>query len=141
MAAASVTFRPDFCGLDRKNKSFIKIIVLNIWLLGVFWPLSGFSEDSGKAEQIIAASKAATGGANWDQIKTWRETGTLTLGGLEGTYEAWFNFPEMRSAEVYTLGPTKGSEGWNGTVSWSTDASDQLRIETSRQAIANAIKG
>jgi hypothetical protein len=88
----------------------------------------------------FAASKAATGGTNWDEVKTWRETGKITLGGLEGTYEAWFDFPDVRTALTFKLGPAKGAQGWNGKESWSTDASNQLRVETSQEAIANAVK-
>jgi hypothetical protein len=148
--------------------SFSKIAVLSGFLVGVLWPFSGFAQEarkaasspspssdvapspplamsdklatSGKAEQIIAASKAATGGATWDETKTWRETGKITEGGLEGTYEAWLDLPDLRTAQTYKLGPVKGSAGWNGKQSWSTDNSDQLRIETSQAAIASAIK-
>src|ERR1700730_2769211 len=117
-----------------------RITILSGLLLGAFCPLAGYAQESGKAEEIIAASKAATGGANWDQIKTWQETGKIVQGGLEGTYQAWVDFPKVLTAEVFKLGPVKGSAGWNGKESWSTDSSDQLRIETSQAAIANAIK-
>jgi hypothetical protein len=117
-----------------------RITILSGLLLGAFCPLAGYAQESGKAEEIIAASKAATGGANWDQIKSWQETGKIIQGGLEGTYQAWVDFPSVVTAEVFKLGPIKGSAGWNGKESWTTDSSDQLRIETSRAAIANAIK-
>ena len=93
-----------------------------------------------QSNKIIEAAKAAAGGANWDTVKTWNETGTLSAGGIEGTYEIWLDMPGVRGAQSYVLGPAKGSEGWNGKVAWSTDASDQLRIETSRESIANAVK-
>ena len=116
------------CGLksDERMSSFSKIAVLSGFLVGVLWPFSGFAQEarkaasspspssdvapspplamsdklatSGKAEQIIAASKAATGGATWDETKTWRETGKITEGGLEGTYEAWLDLPDLRTA-------------------------------------------
>jgi hypothetical protein len=90
--------------------------------------------------KIIEASKAATGGKKWDEIKFWHETGKLSVGGIDGKYEAWLDLPDLRGAQIYNLGPAKGSQGWNSEVSWSTDASDQLRIETSSESIANAIK-
>ena len=121
--------------------TFYKFCTWSSALLALLWPLSSFSEEAGKAEQIIAASKAASGGANWDQIKTWHETGTMSVGGLNGTYEVWVDFPDVLSATAFKLGPAKGSQGWNGKESWTTDTSDQLRIETSQAAIANAIKG
>jgi hypothetical protein len=121
-------------------RSLSKIIALGGSLLGTLWPFAGFTQEVAKAQQIIEASKAASGGAAWDEIKTWRETGKIMQGGLEGTYEAWLDLPDLRTAETYKLGLVKGSEGCNGKQSWSTDSSDQLRIETSRAAIASAIK-
>jgi hypothetical protein len=121
-------------------KTSAKFSVFVTLLLGAFSPFSSYAQEAGKAEQIIAASKAATGGANWDQIKSWQETGKITQGGLEGTYQAWVDFPKVLTAEVFKLGPVKGSAGWNGKESWSTDSNDQLRIETSQAAIAAAIK-
>src|SRR5260370_13533609 len=109
-------------------------------VLGAFLAFSGYAQEAGKAEQIIAASKGATGGGNWYQSKSWKEGGKMTEGGLEGTYQAWVDFPKVLTAEVFKLGPVKGSAGWNGKESWSTDSSDQLRIETSQAAIANEIK-
>jgi PDZ domain len=94
-----------------------------------------------RTNRIIEAGKAATGGTKWDGVKIWHETGTLSVGGIAGTYETWLDLPDIHGAQIYILGPTKGSQGWNGKVSWSTDASDQLRVETSRASIANAVKG
>jgi hypothetical protein len=93
-----------------------------------------------QTNRIIQAAKAATGGTKWDALKIWHETGTLSAGGIDGTYETWLDLPDVHGAQTYILGPTKGSQGWNGKVAWSTDASDQLRIETSRESIAGAIK-
>jgi hypothetical protein len=93
-----------------------------------------------QGNKIIEAAKAAAGGTSWDTMKTWHEAGTLSVGGIDGTYEIWLDLPGVRGAQTYILGPTKGSQGWNGKVSWSTDASNQLRIETSRESIASAVK-
>jgi membrane-associated protease RseP (regulator of RpoE activity) len=121
-------------------KIFVKCGVLSVLLSGLFCPLTAVSQESGKAEQILAASKAAIGGAAWDQIKTWHETGKVTQGGLEGSYESWSDLADVRTAGVYKIGPAKGSQGWNGKQAWSTDSSDQVRIETSHASIAAAIK-
>jgi hypothetical protein len=102
--------------------------------------LSAEEQIDDQAAKIIEASKAASGGAKWDKIKFWHETGTLSAGGIEGKYQAWLDLPSIRGAQTYTLGPSKGSQGWNGSESWSTDPSDQVRVETSRQAIAGAVK-
>jgi hypothetical protein len=103
-------------------------------------PVLAEEHSTEQTDKIIAAAKTAAGGANWDSIKTWHETGTLSVGGIDGTYEIWLDLPGVRGAQTYSLGPAKGSQGWNGKVSWSTDASDQVRIETSRESIASAVK-
>jgi hypothetical protein len=110
-------------------------------LCSFLWPALAGDQTDDQANKIIEAAKAATGGSKWDSVKFWHETGRLSGGGLDGTYEAWLDLPNLRGAQSYVLGPATGSQGWNGKVSWSTDASDQLRVETSRESIASAIKG
>jgi hypothetical protein len=111
-----------------------------ILILG-FSPWLSSAEEQPDPNKIIEASKAASGGANWDRIRFWHETGTLSAGGIEGTYESWFDLSNIHGAQAYVLGPSKGSQGWNGKESWSTDSSDQVRVETGRESIASAVKG
>jgi hypothetical protein len=111
--------------------------LLSLWSCS----LLALAEEPDQTNTVIQAAKAAIGGTKWDAAKIWHETGTLSVGGIDGTYETWLDLPDVHGAQTYILGPTKGSEGWNGKVAWSTDASDQLRIETSRESIAAAVKG
>jgi len=110
--------------------TFSRTSFLSGALLAILWPVTGFAEDTDQVQQIIAASKAATGGANWDQVKTWRETGKITLGGLEGTYEAWFDFPDVRTALTFKLGPARGAQGWNGIrfFIWNPTRTSRLQM-------------
>jgi hypothetical protein len=50
--------------------NFSKISVLSGTPL--LWPLTGFAKDTDKMQQTIAASTAAIGRTNWDEVKTWR---------------------------------------------------------------------
>jgi hypothetical protein len=111
-----------------------------ILILG-FSPRLLSAEEQPDPNKIIEASKAASGGEKWDKIRFWHETGKLSAGGIEGNYEAWFDLSNIHGAQAYILGPSKGSQGWNGKESWSTDSSDQVRVETSRASIAGAVKG
>jgi hypothetical protein len=122
--------------INRSKSSLALLILCSCSLFA-----SGEENTTDQANKIIEAAKTATGGSKWDSVKFWHETGKLSGGGLDGTYEVWLNLPNLRGAQSYVLGPTKGSQGWNGKVSWSTDASDQLRVETSRESLASAIKG
>src|SRR6202011_2093203 len=118
-------------------RSAMALLILCTFL----WPALAGDQTDDQANKIIEAAKAASGGSKWDSVKFWHETGKLSGGGLDGTYEAWLDLQNLRGAQSYVLGPATGSQGWNGKVSWSTDASDQLRIETSRESIASAVKG
>lgn len=87
---------------------------------------------------LIAAARTASGGPAWDRITTWHEHGEAKAGGLAGTYESWTDLPTGRGANTFNLGPATGAQGYDGHVSWSTDSSGQVRIETSAEAIAAA---
>jgi hypothetical protein len=97
-----------------------------------------FAQNPGKAEALIDAAKAATGGAAWDKIVTWHETGTVTAGGLSGQYESWLDLTSLHDSSQYSLGPSTGSNGWDGKRAWTTDSSREVRVETSRETVAQA---
>lgn len=93
-----------------------------------------------KAEALIEAAKAATGGSAWDKVVTWHETGKVTAGGLSGTYESWADLTSLENTGQYVLGPATGSNGWNGKEAWTTDSSKEVRVETSKEAVAQAVQ-
>jgi hypothetical protein len=93
-----------------------------------------------RAESLIAAAKQAMGGSAWDKVVTWHETGRLAAGGLEGSYESWEDFGSLHNSGSFVLGPQTGSQGWDGTQAWTTDSSKEVRIETSGEAVAQAIQ-
>jgi hypothetical protein len=49
--------------------NFSKISVLGGAPL--LWPLTSFAKDTDEKQQTIAASTAAIGRTNWDEVKTW----------------------------------------------------------------------
>jgi hypothetical protein len=95
---------------------------------------------SPSAQAILAAAKQASGGAAWDRLTTTHDSGTLTAGGLRGTYQDWMDWPHLKQAQTYTLGPATGAQGWDGKQTWSVDPSGQVRVETSAEAIAAALQ-
>ncbi len=101
---------------------------------------AGGAENPDKANALIEAAKQAMGGAAWDKVVTWHETGQVTAGGLTGSYESWEDLHTLHNSGSYVLGPVSGSQGWDGTQAWSTDNTKEVRIETSREAIAQAIQ-
>ncbi len=98
------------------------------------------AENLDKANALIEAAKQAMGGAAWDGAVTWHETGQVTAGGLTGSYESWEDLQTLHSSGSFVLGPVSGSQGWDGKQAWSTDNTKEVRIEISREAVAQAIQ-
>jgi len=92
------------------------------------------------ADALLEAAKHAMGGAAWNQVVTWHEIGRVAAGGLEGRYESWEDLRTLHDSGSYVLGPASGSQGWDGQRAWSTDSEKEVRIETSGEAIAQAIQ-
>jgi len=99
-----------------------------------------FAQAPDKAETLIDAAKAATGGSAWDKVVTWHETGKVVGGGLQGTYESWADLTSLHDTSAYTLGPDSGSNGWDGKRAWTTDSSKEVRVETGKEAVTQAIQ-
>jgi Aspartyl protease/PDZ domain len=91
-------------------------------------------------QALIDAAKQAMGGPAWDKAVTWHETGKVTSGGLAGTYENWEDLTSQHDSDSYVLGPASGSAGWDGKQAWTTDSSKEVRIETSGEAVAQAVQ-
>lgn len=100
----------------------------------------GAAPTADKADAAIEAAKTAMGGAAWDKVVTWHETGKVTSGGLSGTYESWEDLTSLHNSESYVLGPVSGGGGWDGKVAWTTDNTKEVRIEASGEAVAQAIQ-
>jgi hypothetical protein len=98
------------------------------------------AEKTDPASALLQAAKRAMGGAAWDKIVTWHETGKVTAGGLEGSYESWDDLNTLQSSGTFVLGPVSGSQGWDGKRAWTTDNTKEVRIETSGEAVAQAIQ-
>jgi len=93
-----------------------------------------------RADSLIETAKQAMGGSAWDKAVTWHETGRLAAGGLEGSYESYEDLSSLRNMGSYVLGPQSGSQGFDGKQAWTTDTSKEVRIETSGEAVAQAIQ-
>jgi Aspartyl protease len=101
---------------------------------------SAFAAQPDQADSLIETAKQAMGGPAWDKVITWHETGRITGGGLKGSYESWQDLDSLHNSGSFVLGPQSGSQGWDGKQAWTTDATKEVRIETSGEAIAQAIQ-
>jgi hypothetical protein len=91
--------------------------------------------------KILAAAKAASGGAAWDALRTQHSKTTVSAAGISGTAERWSDISNGRSLIKYNIGPVSGAAGFDGKVAWSQDGSGQSRAETSdvaRELAVNA---
>jgi hypothetical protein len=77
-------------------------------------------------QEILARAKAASGGAAWDAVRTLHVKVRIETGGLTGTAESWEDVRGGRFVDTYQLGPATGAEGYDGTKSWSRDASGTI---------------
>jgi hypothetical protein len=72
-----------------------------------------------EAAYLLAAAKEASGGAHWETIVTWHESGVITNGEAEGRFDRWVNFVGLRNAAVLDFDRSCQCEGWNGNLFWS----------------------
>jgi hypothetical protein len=79
------------------------------------------ADGTGEARRLIAAARAATGGAAWDRLGVLHEHFSLTAGGIEGAAELWADPFHTRFALRYALGPDRGGEGWGEQGDWNLD--------------------
>ncbi|MEJ0047312.1 MAG: hypothetical protein WDN04_15255 [Rhodospirillales bacterium] len=92
-----------------------------------------------KSDAVLAAAKAASGGAAWDAIAASRSTGTVSTGGLTGSVHSLIDATNGRYTDDFVLGPMSGREGFDGTTAWSVDPSGQPRVEGGGEARLAAV--
>src|SRR4051812_24291440 len=83
---------------------------------------------------ILGAAKLASGGAAWDALESQHSKVAILSGSLTGVAERWSEVATGRSYLRYSLGPVAGTMGYDGTVSWSHDASGASRVESAEAA-------
>lgn len=92
-----------------------------------------------KADAILAAARAASGGAAWDRIEGETGAARVETGGLSGTATSTIDVKTGAYRDDFVLGPAKGAQGFDGTTVWSVDPSGQPRVESGADAHLAAI--
>jgi hypothetical protein len=87
--------------------------------------------DPQSPQEILARTKAASGGAGWDAVRTIHSKVRVETGGLSGTAESWEDTRAGRFVDSYAFGPVTGAEGYDGTKSWSLDGSGTVTLSDS----------
>ncbi|MGC2321558.1 MAG: aspartyl protease family protein [Terriglobales bacterium] len=97
--------------------------------LGILTCLPAAAATPQCAQEILAKSKQAQGGAAWDAVRTTYSKGKITTSGLTGQGESWEDNLTGRYLEKYQLGPTTGADGFDGKQVWSQDSAGEPRAE------------
>ena len=95
-----------------------------------------FSDPS--APDVLAAWKAATGGAAWDSVTSLHLASTLKQGGLDGTQDERDDVLTGRYSLTSELGPASQRDGYDGLRVWSQDDSGQSRTVSAADDVAGA---
>jgi hypothetical protein len=82
------------------------------------------------ARTIVARMKAACGGAAWDRVLGWHETGTVDLPGRPGTpYEIWHDMASLKTAMQNRVGDhVLRRSGYNGTAYWQAGPNGKVDV-------------
>ncbi|HEX6944563.1 MAG TPA: PDZ domain-containing protein [Casimicrobiaceae bacterium] len=84
---------------------------------------------------LLAAAKAASGGAAWDVLRTQHSEVRLTVAGMTGTVERWNDIATGQSTLRYVIGPLTGAAGFDGKTAWTQDGTDAPKVETGAAAL------
>jgi hypothetical protein len=84
---------------------------------------------------LLAAAKAASGGAAWDALKSQHSQVQLATGGLEGAVERWSDVTSGQSFLQYSIGPLTGAAGFDGKTVWTQEGTDPPKVETGAAAL------
>ena len=84
---------------------------------------------------LLAAAKAASGGAAWDAMRTQHSTVKLAAANLEGTVQRWSDIATGQSVLRYSIGPLTGAAGFDGKSVWTQDGTDAAKVETAAPAL------
>ncbi len=93
---------------------------------------------AGDASDILARAKAASGGARWDALTSWRAEGSASIGGLHGRVQVVVDARDGRSSDTYAIGPVQGADGFDGSHAWQRDAGGEVAVLDAPAALRRA---
>ena len=113
--------------------SFLLLVALVVSVsAGAQAPAARAKGEAAKPDPValLAAAKAASGGAAWDALRTQHSEVRLSAAGLTGNVERWNDIATGQSMLRYSIGPLSGASGFDGKTVWTQDGTDAPRIET-----------
>lgn len=85
-------------------------------------------------QEVLARTKAAAGGAEWDRVRTMRIRWEAEEGGLKGTVDETDDLVAMRYVDTWDFGVRSGAFGFNGKIIWSQDSSGLSQVQEGSDA-------
>lgn len=106
-------------------------------------PLSESTPPSSTEAAVLFANfKAASGGIQWDHVRSLRDRGTLRAGGLSGEFHAIRDVHTGRSASRHKMGSISGGAGYDGQAAWQQGPGGEIAVldapEAKRRARSQA---
>ena len=98
------------------------------------------TDESFTADQLLARTLAAAGGAAWARVRTLHFEGRIQAGGLSGPFDQWIELESGRHAMQLTLGPATIAGGYDGLRAWQRSPNGEVVVqdaEAGRRAAAN----
>lgn len=99
------------------------------------------TDAAARGAALLAEAKAASGGAAWDALGDWHESGTAFIGDAQGSYDTWVDLHRMGMANHHVLGGASQTRGFDGATAWLVDGRGQLHVSQAPQDLAAARQG
>lgn len=117
---------------------------MRAWASLVVFLLAGAAPAQPPAESaaaLLAQMRAACGGAAWDRVEGWHETGRVDLpGGMSVPYEAWHSMRSPPTALYVNRidGRIVRQSGYDGAVRWQAGPDGRVQRESDPAALRRA---
>jgi hypothetical protein len=114
----------------------------------IFWGVSclmlgavpATAKQSGPAQaaKLLKQMRAACGGANWNKVRGWHETGRVDLpNGMSARHDAWSDMRSLKTASKASVdGRTMRHVGFDGASVWSLRRDGRVERSADAPAIA-----
>jgi hypothetical protein len=104
-------------------------------------PAPAADDPAARGAALLAQAKAASGGAAWDALGGWHESGTAIVGAAQGSYDTWCGLHRMGMTNHHVLAGVGQTRGFDGTTVWVRDDGGPARTTQTPQALATARQG
>jgi len=104
-------------------------------------PARAADDPAARGAALLAQAKAASGGAAWDRLGGWHESGAAIVGDAQGSYDTWCDLHRMGMTNHHVLGGAAQTRGFDGAVVWVVEGVGPVRASQAPQALATARQG